>query len=337
MRLILAVSLFLSLSSCPDSCDHDYSDHCSVTAGVRTYGVHMNIEVQPGAKTTTADVEVVITRPHYGLSDDAVAQSSGHGHGALPPADDSPRSPDHKQEHPVREWEDPYEEEVKFKLHWSCPTLEKSGEVEVTVAAESATGKVEISDLPPQPQLTVYPWEFKRGLECILITEDEKTAQEREEQAKQGAPSSDDSDEDEEISDEEMRTEYRGERAFFIKKPAPEVKLSQIAVVAGNPDSYADVKVELLRNEAAVVAGDRSFDLDVEVKLPWLCEGVTPPLKSGDTHIVIPAGAGSGEARLIMPAQQAVKLTCAVDANAYIDSFIIGRNAKTLEFDIPKL
>ena len=268
----------------------------------------MDIEVRPEAKMTTADVEVVITRPlSYG------------------------------KERPVGEWEDPYEEEVTLKLHWSCPTLEKSGEVEVTVAAESAEGEVKISDLPPQPLLTVYPWEFKRGLECILMTEDEKIAQEEEAKAKQGNSSSAGRDEDEETTDEEERDEYRGKRSFFIKKPAPEVKLSKIAVVAGDPDSYADIKVELLRNKVAVVAGDRSFDLEVEVKLPWRCEGVTPPLKSGDTHIVIPAGAGNGEARLIMPAQRAVKLTCTVDANAYIDSFIIGRNAETLEFDIPKL
>ena len=322
MKSILAVCLFLPLSGCPytdDPCFYDSRDCGAV--GVRTYGVQMGIEVQPGAKMTTANVDVTITRPH------------SHSH-RVPTTKGA--SPAYEKERPVEEWDDPYKEEVTLKLHWSCPTLEKSGEVEVTVAAESAEGEVKISDLPPQPLLTVYPWEFKRGLECILMTEDEKTAQEEEAKAQQDSSSSDGSDGDEESTDEEERDEYRGKRAFFIKKPAPEVKLSQIAVVAGDPDSYADIKVELLRNKLAVVAGDRSFDLEVEVKLPWSCKGVTPPLKSGDTHIVIPAGASSGNARLIMPAQRAVKLTCAVDAHAYIDSFLIGRNADTLEFDIPK-
>lgn len=321
MKTTLAVCLFLSLSGCPntdDPCFYDSRDCDAVY--VRAYGVKMDIKVQPGAKMTAAEVDVVITRPHSHRYSVLAAQ---------------PQGSTYESERPVEEWDDPYEEEVTLKLHWSCPTLEKSGEVEVTIPAKSAEGKVEISDLPPQPQLTVYPWEFKRGLECLLMTEDEKTAQEEEAKAKQDNSASDNRDEDEKTSDEEKRDEYRGKRAFFIKKPLPEVKLSQIEVVAGNPDSYINIKVELLRNEVAVVAGDRSFDLEVEVKLPWSCTGVSP--QSGDTHIVIPAGAGSGNAMLIMPAQQAVKLTCTVAANAYIDSFIIGKSNEPLRFDIPKL
>lgn len=321
MKTTLAVCLFLPLSGCPNTDPLCYGNNCDAV-DVRTYGVQMDIEVQPGAKMTTAEVKAVITRPQSHRYQVLAAQ---------------PQDSTYERERPVDEWDDPYEEEVTLKLYWSCPTLEKSGEVEVTVPAESAEGEVEISNLPPQPQLTVYPWEFKRGLECLLMTEDEKTAQEEEAKAKQDNSASNNRDEDEESTDEDERDEYRGKRAFFIKKPAPEVKLSQIEVVAGNPDSYANIKVELLRNEVAVVAGDRSFDLEVEVKLPWECKGVTPTPKSGDTHIVIPAGAGSGNAMLIMPAQRAVKLTCTVNANAYIDSFLIGRNAKTLKFDIPKL
>ena len=318
MRTILT-SLFLIFSGCPhvDPC---YYGQCPVTYP-RTYGVNMDIvEVQPGAKKTTATVKVVINRP------------LGYRHRAsfsdMP--SDTKKSSTNSGERPVEEGEEPYDEEIKLQLHWSCPTLEKSDKVEVIVAEESAEGKVEISNLPPQPLLTIYPWEFKRGLECVLMTEDEKIAQE------QTASDASSEDSDEETADEESRDKYRGKRAFFIKKSAPEIKLSKVAMVAGNPDSYIDLKVELLRNEVAVVAGDRSFDLEVEVKLPWSCEGVTPRLTSGDTHIVIPAGASSGEARLIMPAQREVKLTCTIEAKAYIDSFIIGMSAGGLEFAIPK-
>ena len=320
MKPILAICLFL-LSGCPgyNPC---YGDGCGVRH-LRTYGVAMTVTVQPGVKKTTAEVVATINRPvsHYNR------RVSDH-------------SPSTTGERPVKQGEDAYEEEITLKLHWSCPTLEKSGEVDVVIAEDSAKGEVKISNLPPQPPLTVYPWEFKRGLECVIMTEDEKTAQEEELERKQDNSSSDDSD-DEETTDEEDaedKDEYRGQRAFFIKKSAPEVKVSQTTVVAGNPNSYIDIKVELLRDEVAVVAGDRSFDLEVEVKLPWECKGtgVTEELKSGDTHIIIPAGASSEEARLIMPAQRAVKLTCEVEANAYIDSFIIGNSSEPLEFKIPK-
>ena len=320
MRTILALVFFLLFSGCPYSSEPVCFGDCPVIY-LRTYGVKMDIKkVQPGVKNTTAEVEVVINRPIISRVD------SGKSH-----------SPSYQEQRPVKKGEEPYDQEITLKLHWSCPTLEKSDEVEVTIAAESEKGEVKINNLPPQPLLTVYPWEFKRGLECVLMTEDEKIAQE-EAKKKQDNTSSDDSDGDEEATDnDEVRVVYRGKRAFFIKKSAPDVKLSQLAMVAGDPDSYLDIKVELLRNEVAVVAGDRSFDLEVEVKLPWSCKGagVTPSLKSGDTHIIIPAGTSSGEARLIMPAQRAEELKCSIDASAYIDSFIIGRNAKTLEFSIP--
>lgn len=328
MKTMLAVCLFL-LSGCPDS--HPYCfgtyEECHGLY-LRTYGVKIDVKkLQPGSKKTTAEVEVVINRPVISRVSAAKKGSTDH----------SPTSSSYEEQRPVKEGEEPYDEEITLKLHWSCPTLEKSGEVDVIIAAESEKGEVKISDLPPQPLLTVYPWEFKRGLECILMTEDEKISQEQEAKAQQEDASSADSDEETTDDDKEVRVVYRGKRAFFIKKSAPDVKLSRIAMVAGEPDSYVDIKVELLRNEVAVVAGDRSFDLDIEVKLPWTCEGVgiTPSLKSGDTHIVILAGTSSGEARLIMPAQREVKLKCSVDASAYIDSFIIGRNSETLEFNIP--
>ena len=319
MKPILAICLFL-LFGCPgyDPC---FGDDCGVLR-LRTYGVDMNVTVQPGMKKTTATVVATINRP------------ISHYHNRRVSVEHSPST---TNERPVKEGEDAYEEEITLKLHWSCPTLEKSGEVEVVIAEDSAKGEVKISDLPPQPPLTVYPWEFKRGLECVIMTEDEKTSQEEELEEKQDNSSSDDSDEDE-SDDEEDKDEYRGQRAFFIKQSAPDVKVSQIAVVAGKPNSYIDIKVELVRDKVAVVAGDRSFDLEVEVKLPWKREGVgvTERLRSGDTHIVIPAGASSGEARLIMPAQREVKLTCEVEGEAYIDSFIIGNSSETLEFKIPK-
>lgn len=323
MRAFLFLVLFLSLSGCPTGPVCEYN--CGANRE-KTWGVQMDIEVKPGAKASSAEVEVTITRPGY---DDTSSYDASPG----TMTDHTPRA---VTDRAVKKGEFPYDEEVALKLHWSCPTLEKSGEVEVTIKEESATSKIKIDDLPPQPLLVVYPWEFKRGLECILITEDEKIAQEKEEKAKQDDTSSDD-DEDVADDEDEVIDKYEGERAFFIKKPAPEVKLSEVALVAGNPDSYADIKVELLRNDVAVVAGDRSYDLEVEVKLPWTCEGTTPAPKPGDTHIVIPAGASSAEARLIMPAKQAKKLTCAIDANALIDNFIIGNNAKTLELDIPAL
>ena len=324
MRTFLFAALLLPLSGCPDpECERN----CPATYE-RTWGVQMAIDVQPGVKASGAEVEVTITRPRY---DDSYYTS---------PAETSRHVVNNTE---VEEGDEPYDEEIELKLHWSCPTLEKSGQLTVTIKEESATSTVKIGDLPPQPHLTVYPWEFKRGLECILMTEDEKIAQEEEEEAKQNKKSSDKDDEDiddEDIDDEEeAEDKYRGERAFFIKKPAPEVKLSQVAMVAGTPDSYADIKVELLRNDVAVVAGDRSFDWEVEVKLPWTCENkdISPPLsfKSGDTHIVIPAGASSGEARLIMPVQQSVRLICVFDAQAYIDSYPIGNNVNSLEFKIP--
>ena len=317
MRTFLLTALLLPLSGCPDP---ECESNCPATYD-RTWGVQMAIDVQPGAKASSAEVEVTITRPGY---DDSYYTS---------PPETSQRVVTNTE---VEEGDEPYDEEIELQLHWSCPTLEKSGQIKVTIEEGSATSKVKIDGLPPQPHLMVYPWEFKRGLECILMTEDEKIAQEEEEEAKQNKKSSDD---DEDIDDEEeAEDKYRGERAFFIKKPAPEVKLSQVAVVAGAPDSYADIKVELLRNDAAVVAGDRSFDLEVEVKLPWTCEGKSvPPFirKSGDTHIVIPAGASSGEARLIMPVQQSVRLNCVFDAQAHIDSYLIGNNVNSLEFKIP--
>lgn len=322
MRTILALAFFLLFSGCPYGYDPCFD--CPAIY-LRTYGVKMDVKVQPGNKKTTAEVEVTINRP-------VISHSRRVNSGQS-------KSPSYEEKRPVKEGEYSYDEEITLDLHWSCPTLEKSGEVKVIVPEESAKGQAKIDNLPPQPLLTIYPWEFKRGVECILMTEDEKIAQEEAKKA-QGNESSDDRDGDDETTDDddkEVHVVYRGERAFFIKKSAPDVKLSQIAMVAGDPDSYLDLKVELLRNEVAVVAGDRSFDLEVEVKLPWSCEGagVGQPIKSGDTHIVIPAGMGSGDARLIMPAQRSEKLKCSVDASAYIDSFIIGRNAKTLEFSIP--
>ena len=317
MKTILALGLFLLSIGCPYT-DPCFGDDCDVIYTSKTYGLDMKVTVQPGAQKTTAEVDVEINRPtvsYRGRRSTTEKRVSDH----------SP-SPSTKGKRPVKEGEDAYEEEVTLKLHWSCPTLDKSGEVDVVVAENSATGKVKISDLPPHPPLTVYPWEFKRGLECILMTEDEKIAQEE-----QADNSADDDDKNDEETKEQVA--YRGEQAFFIKQSAPNVKLSKIQVVAGSPDSYADIKVELLRNEVAVVAGDRSFDLEVEVKLPWSCSGVsTPPI---DPHIIIPVEASSGQARLIMPAQQEVKLECEVDAKAHIDSYIIGRSDKELKFDIP--
>lgn len=303
MKPILAVCLFFLLfNGCPDPCGY-----YGCGGYVKTYGVGMDIKVQAESKTTTADVEVVVTHVSY-----------------------------NNKERTVKRGEYPYDEEIKLKLHWFCPTEDKSGEVEVTVAEMSATGKVKISGLPRPPLLTIYPWEFKRGIECVLMTEDEKIAQD-EEKAKQNNSPDDSSDKDDETSYEEKFENYRGKQMFFIKNSAPDIKLNSIKIVAGNPDSYVDIEVELLRSENAVVAGDRSFDLEVEVKLPWSCEGVTPLPKSDKAHIIIPAGASNGTARLIMPpAKQTAKLKCAVDANAYIDGFIIGKNSKTLEFGIPE-
>ena len=323
MRTVLLAALLLPLSGCPTNPVCEFN--CQATT-VRTWGVQMAIDVQPGAKASSADVEVTITRPRY---DDKYYTS--------PPAP-SRRVVTSTE---VEEGEKPYDEEIELQLHWSCPTWEKSGQIKVTIAAEAATSKVKIDDLPPQPHLTVYPWEFKRGLECIVMTEERKdrarrrgrsTAQPQIPPPTMRCPT-----QTRWIAaEEESQDKYRGERAFFIKKPAPEVKLSQVAVVAGTPDSYADIKVELLRDKAVVVAGDRSFDLGVEVKLPWRCEGqgIAAPLKSSDTHIVIPAGASSGEARLILPAQQSVKLDCILDAQAYIDSYLVGNSAASLELRI---
>ena len=318
MRAILLAMLCLTLSGCHVPCDFN----CGASEE-KTWGVQIDVDVQPDARATSADVEVTITRPSY--------VDTYH---SSPPDEAKRRAVVTNRK--VSEDELPYYKEVVLKLHWSCPTLEKSGEVEITIAEEAATGKVKIDNLPPQPLLVVYPWEFKRGLECILMTEDEKFAQEEEaEEAKQGKTPSDK--DEEETDDEEKLGKYRGEQVFFIKKPAPEVKLSEVAVVAGSPDSYADIKVELLRNDAAVVAGDRSFELEVEVKLPWQCEGqgITSPLRSGDAHLVIPAGASSAAARLIMPPQHSAPLACTLDAQALIDSYIIGNNSKTLEIRIP--
>lgn len=320
MRPFLLAILSLAFSGCPneDPCER----FCAVVVQeTQTWGVEMAVAVQPGMTASSAEVEVQITRPRYDYGLYGIAPESHH----------TPKDPPSIVNSEVKEGEKPYDEEIELMLHWSCPTLEKTGTVKVTVAEESATGKVKIDNLPPQPHLAVYPWDFRRGIECILMTADEKLAQE---EATENREQSTDHDED--ITEtEETEHVYRGTRAFFIKKSAPEVKLSKVAVVHGKPDSYADIKVELLRNGVAVVAGDRSFDLEVEVKLPWVCAGITPPLKSGDTHIVISAAASSGVARLIMPPMQAQKLTCTVDANAYIDSYVIGNNAKTLEIDIP--
>ena len=323
MRTFLLAMFCLTLSGCPS--DPVCEFNCSAIKE-KTWGVKMSIDVQPGARATSADVEVTITRPSY---DDTSSYD-----GIPPDTDHIPRRRV-VTKRKISEGEWPYDEEIVLKLHWSCPTLEKSGKVEITIAKEAATGKVKIDNLPPQPLLVVYPWEFKRGLECILMTEDEKFAQEEAEEAKQDKTPSDK--DEEETDDEEKLDKYRGEQAFFIKKPAPEVKLSEVAVVPGSPDSYADIKVELLRNDAAVVAGDRSFELEVEVKLPWQCEGqgIASPLRSGDAHLVIPAGESSAAARLIMPPQHSVPLACTLDARALIDSYIIGNNSKTLEIRIP--
>lgn len=193
--------------------------------------------------------------------------------------------------------------------------------------------EVKITDLPPQPALAVYRWESKRGFACTIMTEDEKIAQEEERQEQEG----NNQNEDDEVSEEEGRDLYRGEHKFFIKKNPPQVKLTlpTDGLQVGSPDSYAVIKVELLRDDALVVAGDRSYDMDVEVKLPWKCKSDTNlEFKSGDTHTIIPAAAGSAEARLILPAQQAATLECELKANAYIDSYLIGNTVKHLEFRI---
>ena len=246
MRTFLLTALLLPLSGCPDP---ECESNCPATYD-RTWGVQMAIDVQPGAKASSAEVEVTITRPGY---DDSYYTS---------PPETSQRVVTNTE---VEEGDEPYDEEIELQLHWSCPTLEKSGQIKVTIEEGSATSKVKIDGLPPQPHLMVYPWEFKRGLECILMTEDEKIAQEEEEEAKQKTKNPPTT-----MRILTMRKKQR--TSIAANGPSSSKNLRQRLSLAksqwwpGAPDSYADIKVELLRNDAAVVAGDRSFDLEVEVQ-----------------------------------------------------------------------
>lgn len=287
----------------------------------------MNVNVHPAAKASQADIEVTITRPSYG---EYANTSPG-------PINEPIVKRRAIKNRAVEEGEKPYDEEVEVKLFWSCPTVNKKGDLTVKIEKETATSKVKITDLPPQPALAVYRWESKRGFACTIMTEDEKIAQEEAKREEEG----NNQDEEDESNEEDERDLYRGELAFFIKKNPPQVKLTlpTNGLQLGSPDSYADIRVELMRDDALVVAGDRSYDMDVEVKLPWECKRDTGvPIKSsdtqGDTHIIIPAAAGSAEARLILPEQQAATLECELKADAYIDSYLIGNAAKHLEFRI---
>ena len=312
MLLLLLWLLSLVLGGCP------FGNGGPIREEGRSWGVQLAVDVKPGAEASSAEVEVTVTRPSY-----QDRSTYYEVYSSSPPPETSRVLGDRE----VKKGEHPYDNKITIELHWSCPKLRKSGKVDVKIAKKSAKGTVKIAGMPPQPHLAIYPWEFKRGLECIIMTADEKLAQE------EAKDPNEDIDYDEEIADS-----YRGERAFFIKKHPPQVQVSNIKVQAGSPDSYADIKVELLRNKAAVMVGDRSFDMEVEVKLPWICEGqnLAEAFKSGNTHIVIPTGASSGEARLILPAkQEVIKLTCALSASAYIDSYLIGNSSEALEVKIP--
>ena len=323
LRIPLLTILCLLLSGCP--VEPECYSNCPVS-GPRTWGVDMNVNVHPAAKASQAEIEVTITRPRYGE----------HVHTSPPPIEKNPTARRAIKDRAVEEGEAPYDEEVELKLFWSCPTVDKEGNLTVKIEKEAAKSKVKITDLPPQPKLAVYRWESKRGFECVIMTEDEKLAQEEEQREREG---NNDNEPEEEASEEDERDVYRGERKFFIKKEPPQLQFSlpTDGLQVGSPDSYADIKVELRRDDALVVAGDRSYDMDVEVKLPWRCSG-DPDIQidnKDDTHIIIPAGTGSAEARLILPPQQPiVTLECELRASAYIDSYLIGNVAKNLEFRI---
>ena len=322
LRITLLTILCSLLSGCPPVEPECYSN-CPVS-GPRTWGVEMKVDVHPAAKASQADIEVTITRPSY----------SEHVH-TSPPTEVNHISKRAIQDRAVEEGEAPYDEEVELELFWSCLTVGKEGKLKVKIEQESATSKVKITDLPSQPTLAVYRWESKRGFECVVMTADEKIAQEEEQREQEG--NNNNEPEEEETSEEDGRDVYRGEHKFFIKKEPPQLQLTLPTdrLQVGSPDSYADIKVELLRDDALVVAGDRSYDMDVEVKLPWSCSiDSSTQIDSGDTHIIIPAGASSAEARLILPAQQTATLECEINAAAYIDSHLIGNASKSLAFRI---
>lgn len=320
MKYILLFLLSPLFTACPcqDCVDPEPIEY-------NLWQVNMQVSVQAGKDASSADVNVNI------------AKYSHKNHESLVWNEETKEWEGRSEFATLKKGDTPFDEEVKLTLNWSCMVAgeEKKGKTEVNIGKETAEGKAKITELPPTPPFGVYPWEALRNIKCEVEVDEGYDHDEYSDDEKNGEDDEDNADSEDDT--EHGNNNYSGKKTFLIKKKPPQLELEITNLVSGYPDSFADIKVKLVRDGALVKAGDRGYDMMVEVSLPWSCEDVNSDAKpSGNASIIIEAGASTETARVIFPnLNQDSIFDCVItEAEAYIDGYLINSSIEDLKFEI---
>lgn len=328
MKYILLFLLLPILTACP-------CQDCGPSEPIEGNPWHVKMQVNAHAGDTASSADVNVSITNY----------SHRSHESLVWNEETEEWEGESEVASLKEGDAPFDEEVKLTINWSCMVAgeEKKGKTEVNIGKKTAEGKAKITGLPASPPLAVYPWEAIRTIKCEVkvdegYEEDEDGEEDGDgEEDEDGENREGDTDnENSEDSTEHSNNHYSGEKTFFIKKKPPELKFEFVKLEYGYPDSFADIKVKLVRDGALVKAGDRSYDMIVEARIPWSCKDINSDAKhSGDASIIIGAGAGMEEARIIFPdLNQESIFDCIIEASVYIDGYLIGSSVDDIEFEI---